>query len=692
MPRSAQAHTALNGLHGPIEVIEDRFGVPHVRAGSKRDAFFAQGYLVARDRMFQIDLDHRQQVGRMAEVFGPAFVPGDRAARLFQFRGNVDAELAAIPAEVRDCVAGYVAGINARIDELEGDPALLPPEYAILDIRPLRWDLREMVTVRGLGSSNVDEEIRRAMLAARDLLDLDHFMEPLRPAHSLTVPEGLDVEAVSTADLGILGELHTPSFDQPQLAGIDRAAMLASLAAQGSNAWTVAGSRTATGRPILANDPHLSIGGFSPRHVVHLTAPGLDVMGAGYPGLPGIMQGHTDRFAFGRTNFHIDQTDLLILETDPDHAGRYRHEGEWKHFDHFDEVIEVKGAPDVNATHRYANGWPVIAWEEDKHRAVAAATVSMLPGANMRFAIVAIDLARDWESLRQAFKLHVSPTNFHYADVDGNIAWHAIGFVPRRRGHAGLFPVAGDGRYDWDGILEVDEMPSLFNPEQGWIASANAYNVPSSYPIAEKPLSFTWNDPYRQDRIAEVLGAQDKHTIADSVALMHDVQSLPARALLALLPDNPALEAAAAADMLRSWDCEVDADSAAALLYEMVLPELRSAFHTAVIPAEAHDLIPTVNLSVMLDSLAALDPRLGEDPETNPRRPAQSRACRGLAARGRACRRRPARVAMGRSPPGRDNPSPRRDPGHRGSVPSDRGWPFGRRRDDCHGPRAWHGR
>ncbi|WP_237452237.1 penicillin acylase family protein [Qipengyuania algicida] len=610
----AEGGHLLAGLHGKIHIIEDERGIPHVRAESKRDAFFAQGYLVARDRLFQIDLDHRQQLGRMAEVFGPAFLAGDRAARLFHYRGDVNAELAGIPDEVRECVGGYVDGINARIAETRADPSLLTPEYAILGITPLIWDLRELVTIRGLATSNVDDEIRRAMLAARDLLEYDNYLEPLRPAHTLTVPEGLDVHAVSKDDLGVLGDLQAPSFEQPQLASLDRAAMLSDLANQGSNAWTVAGSHTATGRPILANDPHLSIGGFSPRHVVHLTAPGLDVMGAGYPGLPGIMQGHTDRFAFGRTNFHIDQTDLYILDTKPDDPGRYYRNGEWEAFDTFEELISVKGATAETVTMHYADGRPVIADEPDKNRAVAAATVSMLPGANMRFAIVAIDLAHGWDDLLEAFKLHVSPTNLHYADVDGNIAWHAIGFTPRRKGHDGLFPVPGDGRYDWDGLVQLDEMPSIVNPEQGWIASANAYNVPASYPIKEKPLSFTWNDPYRHDRIAEVLSKQDKHSIADSIALMHDVQSLPARAFKALLPAQPTPDAQAAADMLRAWDCEIGTDSAAALLYEMFLPEIRRALHQAIIPQAAQELVPTINLSVMLDVLTNLDPRLGDQP------------------------------------------------------------------------------
>ncbi len=604
----------LDGLDGTVRVSYDRLGIPHVRAQSKRDAFFAQGYLVARDRLFQIDLDHRQQLGRMAEVFGPSFKAGDRAARLFHFRGDIDAELDAIPEEVRACVAAYAAGVNARIEETQADPGLLTPEYRILGIAPLPWDLRELVAMRGLASSNVDDEIRRAMLAARGLLEYDRYREPLRPHHVAKVPDGLDVGAVSLDDLGILGDLQTPFSERPTQGGLDRADMLSDHANQGSNAWTVSGSRTATGRPILANDPHLAIGGFGPRHIVHLTAPGLDVFGAGYPGLPGIMQGHTDRYAFGRTNFHIDQTDLFILETDPENGDLYRREHGWSELDMYEEVIEVKGAQPETVAFRYADGRPVISCDSDRSRAVAAATVSMLPGSNMRFALVAINLARDWDGLREAFKLHVSPTNFHYADIEGNIGWHAIGYAPRRSGHEGLFPVPGDGRYDWQGMLGVDEMPSLYNPEQGWIASANAYNIPGDYAFAEKPLSFTWNDPYRHDRIAEVLSEQPQHSIADSIALMHDVQSLPARALKTLLPQQPTPGAEDAAAMLGAWDCEIGRESAAALLYEMVLPELRSLVHYAIVPDEARDLVSSINLSVLLDELTTLDPCLGTDP------------------------------------------------------------------------------
>lgn len=601
----AQRERQFAGLDSSIRIRFDDCGVAHVEAASKRDAFFAQGYLVARDRFAQVDLERRQQLGRMAEVFGEGFADADEAARLFHFRGDIDAELAAMPKAVVRCVESYVAGTQARIDECLADPALLPPEYAILGMMPVEWSLRDMVRVRGIAVSNAGDEIRRAMLAARGLLDVDHFYEPLRPAHEPIVPAGLDLSAIGPEDLGLLDALLPMPFGPKGI--VDPAAL-------GSNAWTISGSRTASGRPILANDPHLGIGGFGPRHVIHLTAPGLDIFGAGAPGLPGIMQGHTDRYAFGRTNFHIDQTDLLVLDTDPELGEKFFYRGTWIPFEIHEEIIEVRGGGTRRARIAYANGNPVVSRQPDRNRAVAARTVSMEPGANMRFAIAALNLAKDWEELQDACRLHVSPTNFHYADVEGNIGWRAIGYAPRRRGHDGLLPVPGDGRYDWNGFVPTAEMPCRYNPEEGWIASANAFNVPDDYDFAARPLSYTWNDPYRHDRIAEVLSAQTDHSVADSIALMHDVQSLPARTFVSLIPEDPSPEAKLAADMLRAWDCKIECDSAAALLFEVTLPILRAAIRAQIIPAEASDLIPSVSQWSVLDALERLDQRLGDDP------------------------------------------------------------------------------
>lgn len=596
----AQRRSRLPGLSAPIEIVDDVYGVPHIRARSKPDAFFGQGYVVARDRLFQIDLAHRRELGRLAEAFGPDFAVHDAVARLFLYRGDLAAELARVPQEVLACARAYVAGVNARIAEVEGDPALLPLEYRILRVRPLRWTLEDLVVTRGVQLGNMDDEVRRAQLAALGLLELDALVAPLRPAWTLTVPDGLDVAAVSDADLGslLVGGLPfgpgTPVADPVERANA------------GSNAWTVAGGRTATGRPILANDPHLGIGGFGPRHVAHLSAPGLDVIGGGAPGLPGIMQGHTDRFAFGRTNFHIDQSDLFVLELDPADPERYRHGGGWRRFERVAAEIAVKGEAPRTVALRFAAQGPVVSHDPARRRATAVASIAMQPGGSGAFAMIAINLARDWRSLRRAWKLHPSPTNFHYADVDGNQAWQVIGFAPVRKRGDGLLPVPGDGRYDWTGMRDFESLPSEYNPVRGWFASANQNNLPPDYPRDRIP-AFSFRDPYRYERVAEVLAAQPKHSLADSVRLQHDTLSEPARRLLALLPRQPSPRARPAATMLAGWNARLDADSAPAALFQILWRELGDRVLAAVVPEQARHLVTDIAAGELLRLLAGRD-------------------------------------------------------------------------------------
>jgi penicillin amidase len=608
-PVSRTRRVAAAGLSAPVEIVDDPFGIPHIRARSIPDAFFGQGYAVARDRLFQLDLAHRRELGRLAEVFGAEFAAHDAAARLFLFRGDLDAELAAVPAHLVACARAYAAGINARIDEVIADPALLPLEYSILGVSPLRWDVRDMVLARG-GSFSIEPEVRRARLAAMGLLELDALIAPLQPAWDLAVPEGLDTAAVSEADLGVL---RLGGLPWNSLVPAPEASAL-SAANAGSNAWTIGPERSATGRPILANDPHLGIGGFDPRHVAHLTAPGLDVIGGGSPGLPGIMQGHTDRFAFGRTNFHIDQEDLFVLELHPDDPERYRHGGGWRPLERVEISIPVKNAPPRPATLRYSAQGPVISHDPARSRATALAAVELQPGASGAFAMIAINLARDWAELREsAFRFHPSPTNFHYADVDGNHGWQVIGFMPVRRKGDGLMPVPGDGRYDWTGTRDFRALPSEYNPAKGWFASANQNNLPEDWPRDRIP-AFSFRDPYRYQRIADVLSAQPRHRLADSVALMHDTLSTPARQLVALLPARGSAGAEPALAMLRGWDGRVEADSAPAALYEILWRELGNRMLAAIVPERARELVKEIAPSVLLGLLAHPDRRLGTDP------------------------------------------------------------------------------
>ncbi|GGE72123.1 penicillin acylase family protein [Sphingomonas prati] len=603
---AAPAHATLPGLDAPIEIVDDIYGVPHIRAASIPDAFFGQGYVVARDRLFQIDLGHRRELGRMAEVYGADFARFDAVARLFHYRGDLDAELARIDANVLACARAYVAGINARIDELAADPALLPLEYRILDVAPMKWDVRELVLARGAAIGNADDEVRRAQLAALGLLHLDAVVAPLRPAWPMHVPPGLNYSKVSPADLGVLRQGGLPFGPGTPTEPIDTQAERANA---GSNAWTIAPARSATGRPILANDPHLGIGGFGPRHVAHLTAPGLDVIGGGAPGLPGIMQGHTDRFAFGRTNFHIDQEDLFVLDLDPQNPERYRHAGGWARLTTVEDSIAVKDAPPRTVPLRYAAMGPVVMHDPANHRATVLASVAMQPGGAGSFAMIAINLAQDWASLQQAFRIHPSPTNFHYADTDGNTGWQAIGFAPIRRTGDGLLPVPGDGRYDWTGLRKHTDLPSEYNPAKGWFASANQNNLPPGWPRDRIP-AFSFRDTYRYDRIASVLARQDSHSLADSVALQQDRFSTPARQLVTLLPPRPS----PAADLLRGWDGNLTADSAPAALFHILWRNLGTRVLALIVPDRAKPLVTEIAPTILLGVLAHPDTRLGPDP------------------------------------------------------------------------------
>jgi penicillin amidase len=611
---SRTRRVATAGLSAPVEIIDDPYGVPHIRARSIPDAFFGQGYVVARDRLFQLDLAHRRELGRLAEAFGAEFAAHDAAARLFLFRGDLDAELAAVPAHLVACAHAYAAGINARIDEVLADPALLPLEYAILGVSPLRWDVRDMVLARGGSFGSVGDEVRRARLAAMGLLELDAVIAPLRPAWDLAVPEGLDAAAVSEADLGVLRLGGLPFGSLVPAPDTSASAAANAAADAGSNAWTIGPGRSATGRPILANDPHLGLGSFDPRHVAHLSAPGLDVIGGGSPGLPGIMQGHTDRFAFGRTNFHIDQEDLFVLELHPDDPERYRHGDGWRPFERVEISIPVRNAPPTPAILRYAAQGPVVSHDPARRRATALAAVELQPGASGAFAMIAINLARDWAGLREAaFRFHPSPTNFHYADVDGNHGWQVIGFAPVRRRGDGLMPVPGDGRCDWTGMRDFRALPSEYNPAKGWFASANQNNLPEGWPRDRIP-AFSFRDPYRYQRIVDVLSAQPRHRLADSVALQHDTLSTPARQLIALLPAQGSAGAEPALEMLRGWDGRLDAGSGPAALFEILWRELGARMLAALVPEQARALVDEIAPSVLLGLLARPDRRLGADP------------------------------------------------------------------------------
>jgi penicillin amidase len=608
MPASGETRRVA-GLAAPVEIVSDRHGIPHISAAGIEDAFFGQGYAAAALRLWQIDLAHRRGLGRLAAAFGPDFVPFDQAARRLLFRGDMAAEWRALDPRLPGIVRAWIAGVNARVREVRADPSLLPPEFAVLDVLPEEWAPEDLLRARYAPAPNVQAELRRAQLACRGALAADLLVQPLEPAWHLSLPAGLDPCGLHATDLQLLDRLRAPL---PFAKAVRQGAADEDPDAQdGSNAWVVAPWRSASGRAILANDPHLGFGVPGPRLITHLRAPGLDAIGGGPAGQPGFLAGHNDRIAFGRTDFRIDQEDLYVLRLNAD-ASAYRTKDGWQAITRSEEKIAVRGGPDASVTLSTTPLGPIIA--EDAGRAVALRSALLQPGPPAGLVAPLLLLARSWPEYRAAAAQAGWGSNYFYADVDGNIGWQAGGRVPRRRHHDGLLPVPAEGDYPWDGFLSIDEMPGEFNPERGWIGNGNQMPLPPDWPVAERKISFEWVADDRYRRIAEVLGAGKQHAIEDSVALQNDTAGLRARALLPLLDRISDPDLAAPVALLRGWDGRVEAGSGAAALWEFWSAELQTETRHHLVAEQLRPLLGGLHPHVVRDLLLAPDARLGADP------------------------------------------------------------------------------
>eukprot|EP01037_Dinobryon_pediforme_P001797 gene1797-1827_t len=610
MAGSAIAQTRVQGLSAPVEIVTDSLGIPHVTAQSIPDAFFGQGYAAASQRAWQMEITRRRNLGRLAVAFGAAFVPFDIASRTMLFEGDLDAEWARLDPRVKPIALAFVAGVNARLAEYRADPTTLPPEFAAMEVVPEDWSAEDFLRARFLAANNVTAEFRRARLACLGLLDADRLTAKLEPERTLAVPAGLDPCGFDAGDLALYNRLSAP-LPWPQAvrhAGIE---LPPEERAQGSNAWVISPRLSATGRAILANDPHLGFSVPGPRFITHLKAPGLDAIGAGPASRPGFQFGHTDRIAFGRTDFRTDQEDLYLLELNAD-GSAYRARDGWHPITRRTETIEVRGGEAVSAVVATCDLGPLIA--ERPGRAVALRSAFLLPGPPVALEYVLIPLATDWASYRHAVSNAVWGSNYMYADIEGNIGWQTGGRVPRRRRHDGLLPVPGHGDYPWDGLIGIDELPGEFNPARGWIASANQMPFPADYPFDERRVGFEHVTDDRYRRIAEVLSGQSVHSLADSVALQHDTFSMRAAALRPLLARIGTADLRDAVALLQGWDGRVDGGSHAAAVYEFWSAELQTELGRALIGKAMTGLVTSIHPHVARDLLLAPDASLGADP------------------------------------------------------------------------------
>lgn len=603
-------HYRVAGLELPAEIVVDAWGVPHIYAGTHYDAFFVQGFNAARDRLWQIDLWRRRGLGLLSEVLGEAYLEQDRAARLFLYRGDMYREWLAYGSDAKRIAQAFTAGINAFVALLESRPELMPPEFTMLGYEPALWAPEDVVRIRGHGLwRNVTSEVKRAAIACRHGLEAAALWKVLEPDWSPRIPAGLDPCSIpaDVLDPYLLAKapVKFSAATGDALAAVRAAAREAvtrgDLARElGSNNWAVAPERTATGRPILADDPHRAHAVPSLRYIAHLVAPDLDVVGAGEPALPGLSIGHNGRIGFGLTIFPIDQEDLYVYER-AEASGRagYRYDGQVEPYRIVTERIPVAGGGAEEVELRFTRHGPVVHETRDRVFAVRAAWLE--PGMAPYFGSVEYMRAQSWREFVAALNRWGAPSeNQVYADVEGNIGYKPAGLFPRRRNWDGLLPVPGDGRYEWDGYFDMDALPEELNPRRGYTGTANAMNLPPDYPIDQRRVGFEWSAPWRYRRLWEVLQQQPRHSLQDSVALQRDYLSVLAREVLARLPETAEGAAGEALALLRGWDAVLARDSAPALLYATwFYRHLPPALARRLLPQAPEDLLPLDTLTVV---------------------------------------------------------------------------------------------
>ena len=572
----------LAGLSGPVEILRDRYGIPHIYAQNAADASFALGYVHAQDRLWQMEMSRRIAAGRLSEVVGAGGLDTDRFLRTIGVRRSAEASLQRLDDDTRRQLEAYAAGVNAFI----ASGPVLPPEFWLTGVKPEPWTPADSVAwtkmmAWDLGGNFRSELLRMHLAKTLPMARIQEILPPYPGEAPPALPDlkelyaPLEREAVRLADA------------RPAHAGL-APEILASNDGLGSNNWVVSGARSASGKPLLANDPHLGLSAPPVWYFAHIDAPGMRVIGATLPGVPGVILGRNVRIAWGFTNTGPDVQDLYLEKLD--NSGGYVSPDGSRPFQVVDEVIRVKGAEAERLRVRISRHGPVIsdvlraALDETPRGYVMAFAWTGLAEddrtvqAGLKFA-----RARDWDGfLAGARDINAPQQNVVYADVDGNIGFVAAGRVPRRKPAndlQGMAPAPGWlDKYDWDGYLPFEQLPRLFNPASGSVVTANHRITPPGYPYF---ISSEWQPPYRADRIQQLLDAAPKHTVESFARIQADVVSLAIRELLPnLLATRPRSERAKKAlELLGKWDGAMKGDSKEALIANAWWRELTRALY-----------------------------------------------------------------------------------------------------------------
>lgn len=547
---------AFPALDDALTIYRDAHGVPHVRATTPHDAFFGQGFATAQDRLFQMDHDRRWAYGRWAEFAGETALEQDVLMRKFQLRRSIRADYRAVSAETRAMFDAYAEGVNAFIDSTDA----LPVEYALLDARPEPWTPQDCIAVfkaRHVLMGHMEAKLWRAkMVAALGAKRAADLMPQYEENGLLIVPPGADYGGVA---YDVLNHYASGAENIEWMADAD----------SGSNNWAVHGSRTASGKPLLAGDPHRPLETPSVYYQNHIACSEFDAIGLSFPGCPAFPHfGHNAQVAWCVTHAAADYQDLYIESFRPGSKTHYEFQGAWKHAETHTETIQVRGSRPVSIDVTSTHHGPIVVGDPAKGKAISFKyTATHGPNTGLD-ALLQQLRSQSVDEMDDAMSGWVDPcNNYVFADVHGDIAYLTRGKIPIRSMANAWLPVPGwTGEHEWSGFIPFHEMPRIRNPRNGFIVTANNRQVDDDYPYY---ISVQYAAEHRARRIYDRLAKIPRAAVDDMAAVHAERVSIPARAYVKLLRgvQPPSERAAKAWNILLEWDGSMDADAAAPAVF-----------------------------------------------------------------------------------------------------------------------------
>jgi len=607
----------IDGLLDEVEVLRDNYGINHIYANNQSDLFFMQGYLAAKDRLFQFEIWRRQATGTVAEIFGDDELERDIGTRLFKFRGNMVDELNHYHEDGFEIVSSFVSGINKYIEEVNKTPSQLPIEFKLLGIMPGKWTNEDVISRHQGLLGNIDQELnigRAVSLIGVEKVKELMWFHPKDP--DIRLDNDLKYEDLKQDILRLYNAYREPiefkkhyildkyqsedeiTFTKSNIHINDDYSI-------GSNNWAISGNKSFNGFPLLANDPHRSLSNPSLRYMAHLVAPGWNVIGGGEPEIPGISIGHNGIGAWGLTVFRTDAEDLYVYDLNPNNYNQYRHKEKWLNFDIINETISVKNNADINVELYYSVHGPVTFIDKKRKKAYAIKNGWSEEGGSPYLASLRMDQARNWDEYRDACNyFNIPGENMVWADKYGDIGWQAVGIAPIRKTHSGLVPVSGNGKFEWQEYIEIIEKPNLFNPEKGYVATANQNVTPEDYGRWDV-IGYDWADPYRGDRVNSVLESKDKFDMEDMINLQIDYFSIPSKQIIELskgyMKNNIEYF-----EKLSKWNNVLDKSSVEAGIYIEWQNQISFEFMREFVPKEVQKYIE-VQIYKIIEGISKMD-------------------------------------------------------------------------------------